>query len=71
MTSILVTHDVAESLKIVDYIYFISEGKVVAHGDVASHQGEHRSLRPPVRRWRTGWSGAFSLSGEDLPEDFA
>jgi phospholipid/cholesterol/gamma-HCH transport system ATP-binding protein len=36
MTSILVTHDIMESLKIVDYIYFISEGKVVAHGDVAS-----------------------------------
>jgi phospholipid/cholesterol/gamma-HCH transport system ATP-binding protein len=36
MTSVLVTHDIAESLKIVDYVYFISEGKVVAHGDVAS-----------------------------------
>jgi phospholipid/cholesterol/gamma-HCH transport system ATP-binding protein len=36
MTSILVTHDIAESLKIVDYIYFISEGKVVAHGDIPS-----------------------------------
>jgi phospholipid/cholesterol/gamma-HCH transport system ATP-binding protein len=33
LTSILVSHDVAESLKIVDYIYFISDGKVVAQGD--------------------------------------
>jgi len=32
MTSILVTHDIVESLKIVDYIYFISEGRVVAQG---------------------------------------
>jgi phospholipid/cholesterol/gamma-HCH transport system ATP-binding protein len=30
--SIVVTHDVQESLKIVDYIYFLSEGKVVAEG---------------------------------------
>ncbi|MBA3031836.1 MAG: ABC transporter ATP-binding protein [Gammaproteobacteria bacterium] len=31
-SSIVVTHDVHESLKIVDYIYFVSEGKIVAEG---------------------------------------
>ena len=31
-TSVVVTHDVQESLKIVDYIYFISEGVIVAEG---------------------------------------
>jgi len=31
-SSIVVTHDVQESLKIVDYIYFVSEGAVVAEG---------------------------------------
>jgi len=31
-TSVIVTHDVPESLKIVDYIYFISEGVIVAEG---------------------------------------
>jgi phospholipid/cholesterol/gamma-HCH transport system ATP-binding protein len=31
-TSIVVTHDVQESLKIVDYVYFLSEGRVVAQG---------------------------------------
>jgi len=31
-TSILVTHDVMESLAIVDYVYFVSEGKIVAQG---------------------------------------
>ncbi len=30
--SILVTHDVAESLEIVDYIYFLAEGVIVAQG---------------------------------------
>lgn len=31
-SSIVVTHDVQESLKIVDYVYFVSEGKIVAEG---------------------------------------
>jgi phospholipid/cholesterol/gamma-HCH transport system ATP-binding protein len=31
-TSIVVTHDVQESLKIVDHVYFMSEGVVVAQG---------------------------------------
>jgi phospholipid/cholesterol/gamma-HCH transport system ATP-binding protein len=34
-TSIVVTHDVQESLKIVDYVYFMSEGVVVAEGTPA------------------------------------
>lgn len=32
LTSILVTHDVHESLKIVDYVYFVSAGVVEAEG---------------------------------------
>lgn len=31
-SSIIVTHDVQESLKIVDYVYFVSDGKIVAEG---------------------------------------
>jgi phospholipid/cholesterol/gamma-HCH transport system ATP-binding protein len=31
-TSIVVTHDIMESLKIVDYIYFVSEGHIVGEG---------------------------------------
>jgi phospholipid/cholesterol/gamma-HCH transport system ATP-binding protein len=33
VTSIVVTHDIYESLKIVDYLYFVSEGRIVWHGD--------------------------------------
>jgi len=33
-TSIVVTYDLSESLKIVDYVYFIHEGVVVAKGNV-------------------------------------
>lgn len=32
MTSIIVTHDVQESLNIVDYVYFIADGVIAAHG---------------------------------------
>jgi phospholipid/cholesterol/gamma-HCH transport system ATP-binding protein len=34
VTSIVVTYDVVESLKVVDYVYFISDGVVAAHGTV-------------------------------------
>lgn len=33
-STIIVTHDIQESLKIVDYVYFVSEGKIVAEGTV-------------------------------------
>jgi phospholipid/cholesterol/gamma-HCH transport system ATP-binding protein len=32
ITSVVVTHDIYESMKIVDYIYFVSEGRIVAKG---------------------------------------
>ena len=35
ITSIVVTYDMAESFKVVDYVYFISEGVVVASGTPA------------------------------------
>ncbi len=35
VTSVVVTYDLSESLKIVDYVYFIHHGVVVASGDVS------------------------------------
>jgi phospholipid/cholesterol/gamma-HCH transport system ATP-binding protein len=34
LTSVVVTYDLSESLKIVDYVYFIHQGVVVAEGNV-------------------------------------
>ena len=34
-TSVVVTHDIVESLKIVDYVYFVAEGRVIAQGTPA------------------------------------
>ena len=41
-SSIVVTHDIQEALKIVDYVYFVSEGKIVAEGtaDEIKHSQE-------------------------------
>jgi phospholipid/cholesterol/gamma-HCH transport system ATP-binding protein len=71
MTSILVTHDIAESLKIVDYIYFISEGRVVAEGDVESIRN---STDPFVKQFVNGEPDGpvrFHYPAKSLAEDFA
>ncbi len=71
MTSVLVTHDIAETLKIVDYIYFVSEGKVVAHGDVETIKA---SADPFVRQFVDGQPDGpvrFHYPAKALVEDFA
>jgi phospholipid/cholesterol/gamma-HCH transport system ATP-binding protein len=50
-TSIVVTHDIVESLKIVDYVYFVSEGRIVAHGTPAAVRA---STVPYVRQFLNG-----------------
>lgn len=47
-TSILVTHDVAESFQIVDYVYLMWQGEVVAHGTPAEIEN---SPLPYVRQF--------------------
>jgi len=56
-TSVIVTHDVQESLKIVDYIYFIADGVIVAEGtpdEISAsdtpfvHQFVHGEMDGPV-----------------------
>ncbi len=44
ITSIVVTHDVYESLKIVDYLYFVSEGRIVAEGTAAEVRGSQEAF---------------------------
>jgi phospholipid/cholesterol/gamma-HCH transport system ATP-binding protein len=56
-SSIIVTHDVHESLDIVDYVYFVSNGRIVAQGtpeeirvstDPFVHQFVHAEADGPV-----------------------
>jgi phospholipid/cholesterol/gamma-HCH transport system ATP-binding protein len=51
LTSIVVTYDIAESLKIVDYAYFIDNGIVVAEGPAAEMQ---QSRHPFVHQFVHG-----------------
>jgi phospholipid/cholesterol/gamma-HCH transport system ATP-binding protein len=49
-TSIIVTHDVQESMQIVDYLHFVSEGRVVASGTPeAIRASDHPFVRQFVR----------------------
>lgn len=41
ITSIVVTYDMAESFKVVDYVYFVSEGVIVASGTPAEMQASN------------------------------
>jgi len=51
ISSIIVTHDIQESLKIVDYIYFMADGKVVAEGTA---EDIRRSQEPFVHQFIWG-----------------
>jgi len=51
ITSVVVTHDVYESLKIVDFLYFVSDGRIVASGTPAEVRA---SSDPFVRQFVDG-----------------
>jgi len=51
ITSVVVTHDVYESLKIVDYLYFVSEGRIISQG---TPQEVRQSTDPFVRQFVDG-----------------
>jgi phospholipid/cholesterol/gamma-HCH transport system ATP-binding protein len=70
-TSIVVTHDIYESLKIVDYIYFVSGGRVIAKGT----PDEVRASRDPfVRQFVDGEPDGpvpFHVRARPLAAEFA
>ena len=51
ITSVIVTHDVYESLKIVDYLYFVSAGRIIAQG---TPEEVRQSTDPFVRQFVGG-----------------
>lgn len=68
-TSIVVTHDVQEALAVVDYVYYLSDGKMVAHGtpdeirrstDPLVHQFVYGDIDGPV---------AYQYPGRTLADD--
>lgn len=71
LTSILVSHDVAETLSIADYLYVLADGKVVAEGTPAEI-AQHDSAQ--VRQFMQGLPDGpvpFHYPAPDLATDFA
>jgi phospholipid/cholesterol/gamma-HCH transport system ATP-binding protein len=71
ITSVIVTHDVYESLKIVDYLYFVSAGRIVAQG---TPDEVRASTDPFVRQFVDGEADGpvpFHVSAPPLAEEFA
>jgi len=71
ITSIVVTYDMAESFKVVDYVYFISEGVVVASGTPAEMLA---SQHPFVKQFVNGeYDGpvSFHYPAKSLGQDLA
>jgi phospholipid/cholesterol/gamma-HCH transport system ATP-binding protein len=69
-TSIMVTHDIQESLAIVDYIYFVSAGKVVAEG---RPEDIRHSADPFVRQFIHAEADGpvpFHMAAPPIAEDF-
>jgi len=71
ITSVVVTHDIYESLKIVDYIYFVSDGRIVAKGTPAEVRSSHD---PFVRQFVDGAPDgpvAFHYPSKPIVEELA
>ena len=69
LTSVMVSHDVNESLSIADYVYVISEGKVVEHGTPSALK---KSTSPWVQQFIQGQSDGpvpFHFPAPDYAED--
>ncbi len=70
ITSVIVTHDVYESLKIVDYLYFVSEGRIIAQGTADEVRA---SADPFVRQFVDGAPDgpvAFHYPARPYAEEF-
>jgi phospholipid/cholesterol/gamma-HCH transport system ATP-binding protein len=61
VTSIVVTYDVSESLKIVDYAYFIHDGVVIAEGSAAEIQASRDAFVDQFVHIRSDGPVAFHL----------
>jgi phospholipid/cholesterol/gamma-HCH transport system ATP-binding protein len=71
ITSVVVTHDIYESLKIVDFIYFVSEGRIVAKGTPAEVRASEEAY---VRQFVDGEPDGpvpFHYPARPLAEEFA
>jgi len=69
LTSIVVSYDAKEALEIVDYVYFIADGKVVAQGTTAEVQASKDPFVYQFIRGEPDGPVAFHLSGGSYSEE--
>lgn len=68
LTSIVVSHDVPETLSIADYVYFIAEGRVQAQGSVAELKQDNSEF---VQQFIHGFAdGSVAYPSPSLEQDF-
>ena len=68
-TSIVVSHDVQESLAIADYVYFLSQGKIVAHGTPAEMEASSDPFVKQFVHAEADGPVPFHYPGRSLAED--
>lgn len=68
-TSLVVTHDVQEALDLVDYVYYLSDGKVVAHGTPAEMRASREPLVHQFVYGEPDGPVAFQYPSRDFAED--
>ncbi|RJF99677.1 ABC transporter ATP-binding protein [Noviherbaspirillum saxi] len=68
-TSIVVSHDVHETFLIADYVYFLSQGKIVAHGTPAQMQASDDLYVKQFVHAEADGPVPFHYAGRSLAED--
>jgi phospholipid/cholesterol/gamma-HCH transport system ATP-binding protein len=68
-TSIVVTHDVQESLKIVDYVYFVSDGAIIAEGSADDIRASGQSFVKQFVHGEMDGPLPFQYPGNDFNTD--
>lgn len=68
-TSILVSHDVHETFLIADYVYFLSQGKIVAHGTPQQMQASNDPYVKQFVHAEADGPVPFHYPGRSLAED--
>jgi len=71
MTSVVVSHDVKETISIADYVYIIAHGKVIGEGEPMEIS---QSTSPAVRQFIDGLPDGpvpFHYPARDFAQDLA
>ncbi|MCL5060002.1 MAG: ABC transporter ATP-binding protein [Candidatus Thermoplasmatota archaeon] len=69
LTSVVVTYDVSESLKVADYVYFIHDGMVVAEGNAAEMVDSADPFVSQFVHAKPDGPVAFQYPGRPYPEE--